>query len=112
MSPAGWLATWLALGWHSAGHLVCAFACSCPCRRARPSRLPAERPQDEGDEKMREVSDAIREGAAGFLSTQCPTSAWLVDQIGQIPEVFICLLCLVHARNHWRPVHRRRGHWS
>eukprot|EP00930_Biecheleria_cincta_P034871 TRINITY_DN24037_c0_g1_i1.p1 TRINITY_DN24037_c0_g1~~TRINITY_DN24037_c0_g1_i1.p1 ORF type:complete len:837 (-),score=163.72 TRINITY_DN24037_c0_g1_i1:498-2978(-) len=26
--------------------------------------------KDEGDEKMREVSDAIREGAAGFLSTQ------------------------------------------
>ena len=26
--------------------------------------------KDEGDEKMRQVSDAIREGAAGFLSTQ------------------------------------------
>ena len=26
--------------------------------------------KDEGDEKMREVSDAIRQGAAGFLSTQ------------------------------------------
>jgi len=29
--------------------------------------------KDEGDEKMRRISDAIREGAAGFLSTQYTT---------------------------------------
>ncbi|CAK9031241.1 unnamed protein product, partial [Durusdinium trenchii] len=32
---------------------------------------------DEGDEKMRQVSDAIREGAAGFLSTQYASIAKL-----------------------------------
>ncbi|CAK9092546.1 unnamed protein product [Durusdinium trenchii] len=33
--------------------------------------------KDEGDEKMRQVSDAIREGAAGFLSTQYASIAKL-----------------------------------
>jgi len=38
--------------------------------------------RDEGDEKMKYVSNAIREGAAGFLSTQYATIAKLAVLVG------------------------------
>lgn len=48
--------------------------------------------QDEGDEKMRPVSNAIREGAAGFLSTQYAAIFKLAF------VVLICIYCLYLVR--------------
>lgn len=45
--------------------------------------------KDEGDEKMRAVSDAIREGAAGFLSTQ-------YSSIFQLASVVLVALFLMY----------------
>jgi len=48
--------------------------------------------KDEGDEKMRAVSDAIREGAAGFLSTQYTAIFKLAFVVG------VCIFCMYSLR--------------
>lgn len=61
--------------------------------------------KDEGDEKMREVSDAIREGAAGFLSTQYASifklavvAPWFYMSKAHVGEVLVGLFLMYIVR--------------